>query len=708
MKRCAVVYLALLLAACQGDPFRGAVSPEFQRPAPIEPREHRLRVNIDSAARTLTVEDQITLHANGAVPSSLAFYLAPELRVEAATINERAVVVEQRPPRLPPGPFDRRRHARFAELARYEVALPPDSAQPLTLAVRVTGPWPMDAHGILLAGESGWYPTWPDALFTFTLDVEHPRDWESVSGGARTTRDATDNRARTIWSTTQSIDAIDLIAGPYIVTTRNTDIAPISTYFFKDDAQLAPEYLDAAAGYLARYSRLLGPYPFTQLAIVETQAPIGAAAASITLLGQSLVRRHYTQPYALGHEIVHAWIGNSVMVDQAQGNWAEALTTYLANYHTIEETDGAAAARREREQMLIQYATWAPPSADYPLMHFFQNESQTDAAIGYQKGAMVFHQLRRMMGDDNFFGALRTLTGEYRGKRASWNDLRLLFEARTGRPLDWFFRQWVVQSGAPQLAIDRVDFSPLPAELEAPGASLMTIHLAQSTPPARLPIMVQIETADRILEKSLWMSEAQAAIETAVTTPPMQITVDPNAHLLRRLSREELPPMLNLSLTEPSLEIVPPDHADPPAAEVYRAIAAQAAERAIGKPNGHAAARFLLGGPEENRATAELAARLPPGIKIGPRAFTVNGRAYSDAGHALLLTLREPSRGDQPTSLFYGLSADAIRPLTSTLLYHGWDSYIVFEQGRAIERGRLPPLRTPLVWTPPSQPGTPP
>jgi hypothetical protein len=126
------------------------------------------------------------------------------------------------------------------------------------------------------------------------------------------------------------------------------------------------------------------------------------------------------------------------------------------------------------------------------------------------------------------------------------------------------------------------------------------------------------------------------------------------------------------------------------------------------------AARLILGGPDENRETAELAhssdqteqggmPRLPPGIEIEPHRFTVGGRSYNGAGHALLLSFRDPARQNRPVTLLYGLSDDAITPLVPLLFYHGWDSYVVFDKGRAVAEGTLPAARFPLLWIPPQQ-----
>jgi aminopeptidase N len=729
----AALLIPLMFVGCMGG--RPHISPEFLGAAPFQPRHHALHLSIDPSARALTAEDRITLSASAPSGTSTAFYLTARATVERVSIgagpDQRIVPFHRRKPQLPQAPFAHQRYAVLETMNRYEVDLPAEQPpnQPLLLTIRYTGRWPetpdhaeaVNEQGAQLTGEEGWYPLWPDALFTFDLTVDHPDGWEAVSAGRQASRAQASGRLSTAWSMTQPTESIDLIAGPYTVTTRQIDGLTLQTYLFADEAPLASVYLDAAADYLARYRRLLGPYPFTKLAVVETPAPIGAATPSLVLLGRVLIRRHYVQPYALGHEIVHAWFGNSVMADDSQGNWTEALTTYVANYDTTAEEQGEAAARQQRLKMLWQYAAQAPPKRDYPLMRFLHNDSQTDASIGYQKGAFVFHLLRRMMGDNDFFAALRDFTARYRGKRASWNDVRLLFEGRLGRPLNWFFRQWVVQAGAPQLVIEQVVMTPLlpdPAEPNMPPGMTVAVTLRQSPPFFRIPVVVQIETNDRILEKSIWMEQERAEIDTAVSTPPLRVTVDPDVQLFRRLERDELPPMLNLTLTEPSFAVLPPERAGAQLTRDYQTIAdgarqrhAALAARPAAGAGDHVAAWLILGGPDENHETAELVRppaagstrRLPPGVEIEPKRFAVGGRSYDGADHALLLSFRDPAKQNRPITLFYGLSGDAVTPLVPLLFYHGWDSYVVFDNGHAVASGELSAARFPLLWTPPQQ-----
>ena len=148
-----------------------------------------------------------------------------------------------------------------------------------------------------------------------------------------------------------------MVANRFVVKTRawqaqSGQAIQLATYLFPDDAALADEYLDASARYLDAYIPLLGPYPFSQFAVVENFFSSGLGMPSFTLLGSGIIKRHYTQPYALGHEIVHSWIGNGVFNRVSQGNWVEGLTTYLSNYYYHELTGDEAQAREQRRLML--------------------------------------------------------------------------------------------------------------------------------------------------------------------------------------------------------------------------------------------------------------------------------------------------------------------------------------------------------------------
>ena len=69
----------------------------------------------------------------------------------------------------------------------------------------------------------------------------------------------------------------------------------------------------------------------------------------------------------------------------------------------------------------------------------------------YQKGGWVLHMLRQEVGTEHFWTAIREYYRRYRNGNASTADLRAVFEQVSGKPLDWFFTQWLNRPGVPKI-----------------------------------------------------------------------------------------------------------------------------------------------------------------------------------------------------------------------------------------------------------------
>ena len=109
-----------------------------------------------------------------------------------------------------------------------------------------------------------------------------------------------------------------------------------------------------------------------------------------------------------------------------------------------------------------QFRRWAMDQSDqgavyqgYRLGHI-KGESRVFRALVYNKGASVLHMLRRLMGDDAFFGGLRRYYADNRFKKASTDDLKRAMEAASNRDLDRFFDRWIYDNGIPASAIQHV------------------------------------------------------------------------------------------------------------------------------------------------------------------------------------------------------------------------------------------------------------
>jgi hypothetical protein len=273
--------------------------------------------------------------------------------------------------------------------------------------------------GTFLSNSAGWYPEIPGSRPVFRIRVEGPAGYEAVTAGRLVRRETEGPFTRSEWETRMPLGGLSLSAGPYRVREEAAGETKLYTYFYPGSDALSETYLAAAARYLALYRELFGPYPFEKFAVVENFFPTGYGFPSYTLLGSTVVRLPFIVKTSLGHEVAHSWWGNGVRVDYQKGNWSEGLTTYVADY-LYKERASVEEGREYRRKMLRDYATLVTPGEDFPLRSFTSRDSPASRAVGYGKGAMVFHMARRLAGEDAFWKGMREVVREKMFREASW------------------------------------------------------------------------------------------------------------------------------------------------------------------------------------------------------------------------------------------------------------------------------------------------
>lgn len=165
----------------------------------------------------------------------------------------------------------------------------------------------------------------------------------------------------------------------------------------------------------------------------------------------------------ISHELFHQWFGDYVTAE----SWSnlplnESFATYgeylwiehacgreWADMHSSESRDGYF------RQAGIPHDDPENPGEMLPLIRF-NYDSQEDMfdSHSYNKGGQVLHMLRMEVGDDAFFASLKLYLETNKFQSAEIHDLRLAFENTTGRDLNWFFDQWFLSPGHPELDIN--------------------------------------------------------------------------------------------------------------------------------------------------------------------------------------------------------------------------------------------------------------
>lgn len=682
---------------------------------------HELRVSIDPERHQLTAIDRMVVRVGDALHPlkfSLGKMLRPDMvaRVTQVGAEERLIPVSMVPGDSVSDSHLQSLRLSLADHQREEVVLewryrgaiedPPREPRHLRFVTPSETAGHIGPEGVYLSSETGWYPDLDGSLASYSLAVEVPGEWTAVSQGrAGTKEDCTKPRSDGACRTVQTwesgaAEALTLVANRFSVKARdwiggNGQTVRLATYLFPDDAALADEYLDATVKYLDAYVPLLGPFPFEQFAVVENFFASGLGMPSFTLLGSGSIKRHYTQPYALGHEIVHSWIGNSVWNRPESGNWVEGLTTYLTNYYWHELIHDDRQAREQRRLMLQGYSLYVTPQLDYPVAAFQRKSDEKDNAIGYQKAAMVFHQLRLEIGDEAFWRGVKQLIADLSGRHADWQDLERIFSRTSGRELRWFFAQWIERSGAPAVAVAEAEAVPSP---DQPGAYTLHVRLTREGGAFRfiLPLAIAMKGSTQSVPVAL--SAEQQDVELTVPAEPLHLLIDPDFMSLQRLRREQLAPVLNLFVTDQRKAVLPlfPDTATP-FKELIARIEAQDAQVPVERktamlpmdsqalpPSGSV---LIVAIPEHHSQVQSLIAKACGDLAAaGPDGFRIAGVSYEGRRMAALWSCHRPDAPGSVVTVLYAMDPAAAAKAARLLFFYGWQSAVVFDEGTVTKR----------------------
>ena len=301
--------------------------------APSAHADDRLHHTVDLALEPATGHLEATDRVEVSGYERLAIKLAAGLSIDQIMIDDEAFTTESEDGvTWIPLPSDGEHQVEIA----YNGKLEQDDGR--------RGLSPMvSADGAFLPYGIGWLANGgaEDDRVTYVLNLDVPVPYKAVATGSLIDEEEVDGRYRASFESTMPTEPPSVFAGELQIDERNHGELRLRTYFPADRQDMASTYLDQAAGYIDLFEEQIGAYPYDGFSMVSAPLPVGLGFPGLTYISSQILHMPFMLTRSLAHEIAHNWWANGVFVDTSEGNWAEGLTTYMADY-ALAETAGEA------------------------------------------------------------------------------------------------------------------------------------------------------------------------------------------------------------------------------------------------------------------------------------------------------------------------------------------------------------------------------
>ncbi len=316
-----------------------------------------------------------------------------------------------------------------------------------------------------------------------------------------------------------------IIAGKFEETVVSAGGVDLRLYFKPEKAPFAGVYAETAEKEFQIFSSHYGAAPSSRLNLVQLPdetlpsvwAPEIAGIASRAIQEKSNYR-------LLANTIAHQWWGVSVSPATLDDAWiSEGLARYSeARY--VEFAAGAAGLEEVTKEMSVGALAYdTVPLSRSGGLEVFSPEFQS---LATEKGGMIMHMLRWVLGEAAFDKTMRDLYRQYAGKSVTADDFRKLAEAAHGDRLLAFFSQWLDSTGAPEFRNKYTVF-------RVKDGFRVVGEIAQDLDLFRMPVELRIDTDGPTELRRVDVAGTASPYSVAVKTKPRRIQIDPNNRVLK-------------------------------------------------------------------------------------------------------------------------------------------------------------------------------
>jgi Peptidase family M1 domain/Tetratricopeptide repeat len=318
-----------------------------------------------------------------------------------------------------------------------------------------------------------------------------------------------------------------IIAGKFVKTTSSEGGLNLTVWTLPDKKEFAQEYASTATKELFFDITLFAPPVSSTLNVVEIPddtVPAAWAPEIAAISARNISQK--TNYRLLANTIAHQWWGTEVSPASKNDWWLNdgfaRYTEALYLQHLVGDA-GFQEAVKDMSVGALAYQT--VPLSSIGTLDTFSPEFQS---VVSDKGAMILHMLRFVLGDSKFNTAMRTFAQQYSMKSATVDDFREVCEKVFGDKLTWFFSQWVDSTSAPEFKNKYTVFR------QGNGKGFRIVgEISQDLDLFHMPVEVKVDTDGKTEDKRIDVVGTNSPYAIETFGKPRRITIDPNDRVLK-------------------------------------------------------------------------------------------------------------------------------------------------------------------------------
>ncbi|MBW3519708.1 M1 family metallopeptidase [Flavobacterium sp. NKUCC04_CG] len=389
---------------------------------------------------------------------------------------------------------------------------------------------------------SCWFPTIDKTNQKTSQEIylTYPQKYLSLSNGLLVSSINNNDGTKTdYWKMTQK-------HAPYLFFVGIGDYAVVKDKWRSIDVDyyVEPAYKDYARDIFGNtpemmefFSNLLDyPYPWDKYAQMTAREYVSGAMENTTasLFNDGVQQKpgqlidENTAETVIAHELFHHWFGDLVTAESWSNlSMNEAFANY-SEYLWVEHKYGKEKADQNLDAEIESYKNGDHFDKHLVRMHYRSQEDMFDQ-VTYNKGGAILHMLRNYLGDEAFFKGLSKYLKDNEFGKAEYTQLRLALEDVSGRDLNWFFNQWFLGSGQPNMVVK--------SEFDAKNKKVIIELEQQGENYFEFPYAIDIVVNGKVTRQHIWVAAKQRdLIEFSVSKKPEVIIYNADQVLLSDLT----------------------------------------------------------------------------------------------------------------------------------------------------------------------------